>query len=67
MSGSRETIFAMEATPIKFGLTALGYGEEDVQALVDGALRQQRLLLLAPREPDAEDLAQILRDSMANW
>ncbi len=49
------------------GLAALGYGEEDVQALVDGALRQQRLLLLAPREPDADDLALILRDSMANW
>ena len=49
------------------GLVALGYGEADVQALVDGALRQQRLLVLAPHAPDADDLAQILRDSMANW
>jgi hydroxyacid-oxoacid transhydrogenase len=49
------------------GLAALGYGEDDIPALVEGALRQQRLLVLAPREPDADDLAQILRDSMANW
>ncbi len=49
------------------GLAALGYAEEDVPALVEGALRQQRLLALAPRAPDAGDLAQLLRDSMANW
>ena len=49
------------------GIAALGYGEEDLPALVEGALRQQRLLVLAPREPDAGDLAQILRDSMVNW
>lgn len=49
------------------GLAALGYGDEDVEALVDSALRQQRLLALAPRQPGPDDLAQILRDSMANW
>ncbi len=49
------------------GLAELGYGEDDIPTLVDGALRQQRLLVLAPREPDADDLAQLLRDSMANW
>ncbi len=49
------------------GIAELGYGEEDIPALVEGALQQQRLLVLAPREPDAEDLAQLFRDSMANW
>ena len=49
------------------GLGALGYDEGDVGGLVEGALRQQRLLVLAPREPDAGDLARILRESMANW
>nr|MBA2348799.1 iron-containing alcohol dehydrogenase [Solirubrobacterales bacterium] len=49
------------------GLSELGYGEQDIPALVDGALKQRRLLVLAPREPDADDLAQLLRDSMANW
>ena len=49
------------------GLAELGYTEADIPALVDGALRQQRLLVLAPREPGADELAAILRDSMVNW
>ncbi len=46
------------------GLAELGYGEEDLPALLDGALRQERLLVLAPRQPDADDLTAILRDSL---
>jgi hydroxyacid-oxoacid transhydrogenase len=49
------------------GIAELGYGEEDIPALVDGALRQQRLLAVAPREPDADDLAAILHASLRNW
>jgi hydroxyacid-oxoacid transhydrogenase len=49
------------------GLAALGYAGEDVPALVEGALRQQRLLAVAPREPAPDDLAAILRASMRNW
>jgi alcohol dehydrogenase class IV len=49
------------------GLADLGYGDEDVPALVRGALKQQRLLAVAPREAGPEDLARILRASMANW
>ena len=33
-------------------------------ALVEGALQQQRLLAVAPREPSPEDLAAILRASL---
>ena len=46
------------------GLAALGYGEDDIAALVEGALRQQRLLAVAPRTPGADDLAAILRASL---
>jgi alcohol dehydrogenase class IV len=46
------------------GVAELGYGEQDLDALVEGALRQQRLLVIAPREPSAEDLAEIIR---ASW
>ncbi len=46
------------------GLAALGYGEDDIPALAEGALRQQRLLAVAPRTPDADDLAAILRASL---
>jgi alcohol dehydrogenase class IV len=49
------------------GVAALGYGEEDVEELVQGALKQQRLLVGAPRETGPDDLARILRESMANW
>ena len=43
---------------------ALGYGEADIPELVQGALAQQRLLAVAPREPSDDDLASILRASL---
>jgi len=49
------------------GLRELGYDEEDIDQLVDGAVKQERLLVLAPREVTEEDLANILRESMENW
>jgi hydroxyacid-oxoacid transhydrogenase len=45
-------------------LGQLGYGEGDVDALVEGALKQQRLLVVSPREAGADDLAAILRESL---
>jgi hydroxyacid-oxoacid transhydrogenase len=49
------------------GLAELGYGEVDIPELVQGALKQQRLLVGAPREPGPADLEAILRDSLENW
>ena len=49
------------------GIAELGYDDGDIDALVEGALKQQRLLVIAPREPTPDDLAEILRASMANW
>ncbi len=49
------------------GIGAVGYGEQDVDDLVDGALKQQRLLAAAPRAVGAEDLAGIFRGSVENW
>ena len=49
------------------GIAELGYDDGDIDALVDGALKQQRLLVIAPREPTPDDLAAIMRASMANW
>jgi len=46
------------------GIAELGYGEEDLPALVEGARRQQRLLAVAPREPSDADLEAILRASL---
>jgi hydroxyacid-oxoacid transhydrogenase len=49
------------------GIAELGYGEDDVPALVDGAMKQQRLLVGCPREVTETDLAHILNASMTNW
>jgi alcohol dehydrogenase class IV len=46
-------------------LSELGYGPEDIPALVEGALAQARLLAVAPREVGAPDLAAILRASLS--
>jgi hydroxyacid-oxoacid transhydrogenase len=49
------------------GIAELGYGEDDVPALVEGALKQQRLLAVAPKDPSERDLTHILNASMRNW
>jgi alcohol dehydrogenase class IV len=49
------------------GLAAVGYTEADVPDLVEGTLKQQRLLATAPREVTEEDAAAILRDSLELW
>src|SRR5262245_59373915 len=49
------------------GLRGLGYTERDVPALVEGTLKQPRLLSGAPRAVGAAELEAILRDAMACW
>jgi alcohol dehydrogenase class IV len=49
------------------GLAALGYGERDVPALIEGTLKQPRLLAGAPRPVGAAELDAILRDSLRFW
>jgi hydroxyacid-oxoacid transhydrogenase len=46
------------------GIGELGYDVGDVDDLVDGAMKQQRLLVIAPREAGPEDLGAILRASL---
>ena len=49
------------------GVRELGYDEDDIDDLVDGAMKQQRLLVGAPKEVSEGDLANVLRESMENW
>ncbi|MBV9466767.1 MAG: iron-containing alcohol dehydrogenase, partial [Solirubrobacterales bacterium] len=49
------------------GVATFGYTEDDIPALVDGALKQQRLLAGAPKEAGEEDLRHIITASMRNW
>ena len=52
---------------IPSGLREVGYDEGDVDDLVEGSLRQERLLATAPREVTGEDLAAVIRGSLENW
>lgn len=60
-------IALMRDVGIPNGLAAIGYGERDVPALIEGTLKQPRLLTGAPRAVGAAELELILRDSMRYW
>ena len=49
------------------GIGAVGYTESDVPDLVEGAVKQQRLLATAPKEVTEDDLAAILSASLELW
>ena len=49
------------------GVGAVGFGESDIDALVQGAMKQQRLLAAAPTQVTEDDLAGIFRRSMSLW
>jgi hydroxyacid-oxoacid transhydrogenase len=49
------------------GLSAVGYGPEDVDKLVAGTLPQHRVTKLSPRPVRAEDLKQLFLDSLKLW
>jgi hydroxyacid-oxoacid transhydrogenase len=49
------------------GLREMGYGEDDIDGLVAGAIKQQRQLTIAPREAGPNELAAIFRESLENW
>jgi hydroxyacid-oxoacid transhydrogenase len=57
----------MRDIAIPNGLAEVGYGAGDVDDLVGGALKQQRLLATAPREVTGDDLAGVFRGSMELW
>ena len=49
------------------GLAEIGFGAADVDDLVDGALKQQRLLATAPMDITAEHLAGVFAGSLEHW
>jgi hydroxyacid-oxoacid transhydrogenase len=49
------------------GLSAVGYGPEDVGSLVAGTLPQHRVTKLSPRPASEEDLSRLFMDSMTLW
>lgn len=57
----------MRDITIPNGLGAVGYSESDVDGLVEGTMKQQRLLATAPREVTEDDAAAILTGSLEIW
>ena len=49
------------------GIAAVGFDSGDVDGLVEGTLKQQRLLAIAPKAPSADDLAGIFTRSLSLW
>lgn len=49
------------------GIGALGYTERDIPALVEGTLKQQRLLVGSPRAVGKGEMEQIFKASMEYW
>ncbi|MBI2843388.1 MAG: iron-containing alcohol dehydrogenase [Armatimonadetes bacterium] len=57
----------MRKLGIPNGLSAVGYGLDDVDELVAGTLPQHRVTKLSPRPADAESLRQLFLDSLTCW
>jgi alcohol dehydrogenase class IV len=49
------------------GIGEVGFGSGDIPALVEGAMKQQRLLATCPREVTEDDVAGIFERSLAVW
>ena len=57
----------MRQTGMPNGLSALGYGPDDVDGLVEGTLPQHRVTKFAPRPASADDLRELFQASMTCW
>jgi hydroxyacid-oxoacid transhydrogenase len=57
----------MRDIDIPNGVAAVGFSDRDVPDLVEGTMKQQRLLATCPREVTPDDIAGIFRRSMALW
>jgi hydroxyacid-oxoacid transhydrogenase len=57
----------MRDIDIPGGIGAVGYGEGDIPDLVEGTMKQQRLLATAPRDVTEDDIAGIFRRSISLW
>jgi hydroxyacid-oxoacid transhydrogenase len=57
----------MQKVGMPNGLSALGYGPEDVDKMVAATLPQHRVTKISPRPASAEDLKQLFLDSMELW
>ncbi len=60
-------ISIMRQIGVPNGLAAVGYGPDDLDALVEGTLPQHRVIKLSPRPATATDLRQMFAQSLTLW
>ena len=60
-------IALMRDVGIPAGIGAVGFGRNDIPGLVEGTMKQQRLLATAPVEVTEDDIATILDESIELW
>lgn len=63
----RTLLSLMRDTGIPGGLAALGYNDSDVNPLIDGTLKQQRLLVNCPRDVGADEVRHVINGSFEYW
>ena len=64
---SNAIVDLMRRAGIPNGLSAVGYGPEDVPELVAGTLPQHRVTKLSPRPAGEAELERLFLDAMTCW
>ena len=64
---AQATIDIMKRVEMPNGLKAVGFSENDVDALVKGTLPQERVTKLSPRPASEADLRNLFLDAMTYW
>ena len=49
------------------GIGAVGFDESNVDELVSGTMKQQRLLMTCPKDVTEDVVARVFRESLENW
>jgi len=62
-----ELINMMKEVKMPSGIKELGYTKENIPEIITRAIKQQRLLSIAPKNVNENDLQNILSQSMENW
>ncbi len=67
LSLSDQVIELMKDIGFPNGLNQMGFSEGDIPQIVEGTLKQQRLLVGCPRQVGQKELTQIAKDAMKYW
>jgi len=57
----------MQSIRMPNGLKAVGYGSKDIPSLVEGTLKQKRLIGISPRPVTQVDVEKMLEESLVVW